>query len=164
MKKIPRDVKNNVIKDFQELTEHGKYKYNYSEIARKYDISRKAVYDIIKEYNLFRRNKITQAFIDNIIISLKELDDCGNYKYSYRKIAKIYGTNYSYIYTIAKENNLSRVRQLSETIINNIIDSLKELDRYGRYRYSYRDICEIYNVTINTVSKIAKENNLTRKI
>lgn len=163
--KITKEIRNNVIKNLKELDEYGKYKYNYREIATKYNISYTTVYNIAGENNLSRdsKRKLSKNLTNKIVKDLKKLDEYGNYKYRYEEIAKFYGISHIPICGIAKENNLLRPRNLSPIIINSIIDSLKSLNEDGSYKYTYREISKKYNISYMAVYRIAKENNLTRR-
>ena len=101
---------------------------------------------------------------NNIIKDLQELDEYGNYKYTYQEIVDKYNVSQSTISRIAKEENLSRDnnRKINPKTRNNIIKDLKETDGYGNYKYTYQEIADKYNISQLTISRIAKEENLSR--
>lgn len=52
---------------------------------------------------------------------------------------------------------------VAKDIIDNIVNDLKEKNKNGKYKYTYRDISEKYNVSICYVSDMALINNLRRR-
>ena len=168
MKKIDNKTKTNIIKDLQELDKNGKYKYTYQEIADRYNVSKEVVIKSAKEENLLRyinSRKINPKTRDNIINDLKELDNNGNYRHSYQNITNRYKISKYLIIEISKRENLLRPERfikINSKTRNNIIKDLQELDDYGIYKYTYQEIADKYNVSGATVSRIAKEENLSR--
>lgn len=106
------------------------------------------------------QDMVSKEIRNNIINDLKELNDCGNYKYSQTELAIKYGVSCSYISKVAKKEGLSRYKRMSKNVISDIINKLNELDENKRYKYSVRQLSKMYNVTQRNIYHIIKKNKI----
>ena len=110
-------------------------------------------------------NKIER---DKLILKdLKKTNKLGVYKYTQQEIADKYHVDRSLVSKIGKKYNAGRYKNEKSEINKRdelILKYLEELDEYGKYKYTYKEISKKMNMPVDSIIYIKRKYRFIRDI